>query len=76
MTGRRFWADLGERVAFTALEAFAATFVVGAVSDLGDVDVWQRALVAAVAASLAAVKGFAAQRVGDPGSAAMLPADT
>lgn len=75
MTGRRYWADLGERVAFTALQAFAATFVVGAVSDLGDVGLWQRALVAAVAAALAVIKGIAAQRVGDPGSAAMLPAE-
>lgn len=75
MTGRRFWLDLAERVGFTALQAFAATFVVGAVSDFGDVDLWQRALVAAVAAALAVVKGVAAQRVGDPDSAAMLPAE-
>jgi hypothetical protein len=66
MTKQEF-ADLAERVLWTAAQAFLAVFVVA------DVSTAKAAGVAAAAAAVAVVKGFVAQKVGAKGTAATLP---
>jgi hypothetical protein len=58
--------DIIERTLWTAVQAFLAVFVITDVSSL------KSAGVAAAAAVIAAVKGLAASKVGDPESAAFL----
>lgn len=58
--------DIIERTFWTAVQAFLAVFVITDVSSL------KSAGVAAAAAVIAAVKGLAASKVGDPESAAFL----
>jgi len=64
---RRFWLDLAERVVWTAAQVALA----GVTVDVFDLPSWA---VLPAAAALAAVKGLVARHVGDPDSAAMLPA--
>lgn len=69
---RRFWADLGERVVMSFAGVMAAAFTFGTVGVL-DVD-WGTSLsLAGGAAAFSLFKGLAAGKVGDPGSAALLP---
>jgi len=70
---RRLLLDVAERAVLTAVQAFLSVWVVSSWADLTDVGLAQRAAVAGIAAALAVVKGFAASRVGDPASAALLP---
>lgn len=58
--------DIIERTFWTAVQAFLAVFVITDVSSL------KSAGVAAAAAVIAAIKGLAASKVGDPESAAFL----
>jgi hypothetical protein len=58
--------DIIERTFWTAVQAFLAVFVITDVSSL------KSAGVAAAAAVIAAIKGIAASKVGDPESAAFL----
>lgn len=58
--------DVLERTFWTALQAFLAVFVVT------DVSTAKSAGVAALAAAIAVIKGFAASRVGQKDSAATL----
>jgi len=69
---RRLVVDVAERAALTFVQAFLSVWVVADWADLTDVRLAQRAAVAGIAAALAVVKGFAASRVGDPSSAALL----
>jgi hypothetical protein len=69
---RELLIDVGERVAVTAVEAFVAVLLANA-AGMTDVATLQAAGLAALAASLSVIKGFAASRMGD-GSAAFLPA--
>jgi hypothetical protein len=64
---RRFWLDLGERVAWTAAQVALA----GVTVDAFDLPSWA---VLPTAAALAALKGLVARRVGSSDSAATLPA--
>lgn len=62
------WKDFAERVAWTALQAFAASLLVTGLED------WRTALgIAGTAAALAACKVVVAQRVGDSGDGAAIP---
>lgn len=58
-----YLADLAERCFWTAVQAFLSVF---SVTDLSTA---KAGLVAAAAAVLALVKGIAAKRFGDPGTA-------
>jgi len=55
-------ADIAERVAWTFLQSVLAVFVVA------DIGTARTAFVAAAAAALAVIKGFAATRLGDAGA--------
>lgn len=63
---KAFLKDLAERVVWTAVQAFVSVF---AVTDLSSA---KSAGVAAAAAVLSVLKGVAATKVGDPGTAAFL----
>lgn len=63
---KKLFKDIAERTFWTAAQAFLAVFVA---TDMSTV---KSAGVAALAAALAVVKGFAATKVGDPNSAATL----
>lgn len=62
----KFYKDLLERVAWTAIQAFLGALVV-----TGNTN-YKAAAVAAVAAAISVIKGVAATKVGDPESAATL----
>lgn len=62
----KYYKDLIERVAWTAIQAFLAVFMVGNVNSA------KAGGIAAAAAVLSLLKGVAATRVGDPESAATL----
>ena len=64
----KLFRDIAERAVLTFVEAFLAVFVV---SDLSSI---RSAAVAGAAAALAVVKGAIASKVGDTGTAALLPA--
>lgn len=70
---RRLLLDVAERATLTFVQAFLSVWLVADWADLTDVRLAQRAAVAGIAAALAVVKGFAAARVGDPGTASLLP---
>lgn len=70
---RRLLLDVAERATLTFVQAFLGVWLVADWADLTDVHLAQRAAVAGIAAALAVVKGFAAARVGDPGTASLLP---
>lgn len=70
---RRLLLDVAERATLTFVQAFLSVWLVADWADLTDVHLAQRAAVAGIAAALAVVKGFAAARVGDPGTASLLP---
>lgn len=62
------WKDLLERVAWTAIQALAASILVTGLDD------WQTALgIAGAAAALAACKVIVAQRVGENPDGAAIP---
>lgn len=63
----KLFRDIAERAIMTALQAFLAVFVVTDVSSA------KAGLVAAAAAALAVVKGAIASKVGEAGTAALLP---
>lgn len=63
----KLFRDIAERAIMTALQAFLAVFVVTDVSSA------KAGLVAAAAAALAVVKGALASKVGQTGTAALLP---
>ena len=65
---KKLFLDMLERAAWTFAEAFLAVYVVTDVSSV------KTAAVAGAAAAVAVVKGFVASRVGEPGTAATLPA--
>lgn len=60
-----FTRDWFERVAWTVVQVVAGVLV----TEVAGIDVWWAGV---VAAGLAAVKGFAARKIGDPDSAATL----
>ncbi len=70
---RQLLLDVAERATLTFVQAFLGVWLVADWADLTDVHLAQRAAVAGIAAALAVVKGFAAARVGDPGTASLLP---
>ena len=70
---RHLLLDVAERATLTFVQAFLSVWVVASWADLTDVHLAQRAAVAGIAAALAAIKGFAAARVGDPDTASLLP---
>lgn len=70
---RRLLLDVAERATLTFVQAFLSVWLVADWADLTDVHLAQRAAVAGIAAALAVVKGFAAARVGNPGTASLLP---
>ena len=60
---KKILADVAERAAWTAAQAFLAVFLVT------DVSTVKAALVAAAGAALSVVKGFVATKVGEPTAA-------
>jgi len=60
---KKILADVAERAAWTAAQAFLAVFLVT------DVSTVKAALVAAAGAGLSVVKGFVARKVGEPTAA-------
>lgn len=70
---RQLLLDVAERATLTFVQAFLSVWLVADWADLADVHLAQRAAVAGIAAALAVVKGFAAARVGDLGTASLLP---
>lgn len=58
--------DIIERAIWTAAQAFIAVYTVGGVDEL------KSAATAAVAAGISVLKGFAATKIGNPGTAATL----
>jgi hypothetical protein len=73
MNVQGYFVDLGERVVFTAGEAFAASLISNA-SGITHMSTWESAGVAGIAAGIAVVKGALAGHVGDKNTAALLPA--
>ena len=65
---KKLLLDLLERAGWTAAQAFLAVFAVTDVSSA------KAGLVAAAGAALAVLKGVVASRVGELGTAALLPA--
>ena len=65
---KRLFLDMLERASWTAAQAFLAVYTVT------DVSTAKAGLVAAAGAALAVLKGVVASRVGEPGTAATLPA--
>lgn len=63
---KTIYKDLIERVTWTAVQAFLAAFTIGGVDNT------KAAAIAAVAAALSVIKGFAATRIGNPNSAATI----
>lgn len=70
---RAYWADLAERAATTYVCTFIGLVLTGG-GHWHSMSHLQSAAVAALPATLATVKGLLARRVGDPNSAALLPA--
>lgn len=66
--GKRFYVDLAERVAWTAVQGFAAEWIVTSTLDAATFKV------SAVAAAVAVAKCLLASRIGEPGSASTAPA--
>lgn len=64
MKTKRYWADLGERAAWTFLQAALAVFTV-----TGGKDGMKAAAIAGVAAVLSMLKSLAASKIGNPDSA-------
>lgn len=62
----KIYKDVIERAAWTAAQAFLAIYTVGGVDEL------KSAATAGIAAAISVVKGFAATKVGDSGTAATL----
>lgn len=60
--------DVAERAVMTFVQAFLGAFVVT------DLSTARTAALAGAAAALAVIKGFVASRVGEAGTAALLPA--
>ena len=64
----KFWKDLAERAASTAVEALLAASLAGTVASVG----WKQTLLIVGGATLLAVgKGFLASYRGDPSSASL-----
>ena len=61
-----WWRDALERILWTFLEVFAGGLIAG---DLLQLETYQTAALAGVAASLAVVKTIAASRIGRPNAA-------
>lgn len=72
----KFWVDAGERVAATYIETFLGLVIASAFVDSGKLNMGAvtAAAVAALPAALSLVKSLIASAVGDPGTAALLPA--
>ena len=71
-----FRADALERIAATVVQAAVGAVTAPQLVDALSLPGWTVApAIAAVAAGLAAVKAWAARRVGDPQSASLLPAE-
>lgn len=71
----RYVVDLIERVASTYATAFIGLLLASGM-DLTDLSSLKAAAIAALPAALAVIKGLLARFVGDPGTAAILPAST
>jgi hypothetical protein len=74
---KRYLRDVLERVAWTFLQAFAATLIASgffSVDNVTDLSILQKAGVAGVAAVLSLLKGVVASQIGSPYTAATLPA--
>ena len=67
--------DIAERALMTFVQAFLSVWIVVDWADLGDVDLLKKASVAGIAAALAVLKGVVASRIGEKGTAALLPAE-
>lgn len=72
MTTDLAW-DIFERALMTFAQAFLSVWVVSSWADLSDVNLAKQATVAGVAAVLSFAKSLFASRVGDKGTAALLP---
>jgi protein involved in polysaccharide export with SLBB domain len=72
MFSKAFLIDAVERVAWTAIQAFAATWIVNAAANL-ELPFVDQLKVAGTAALLAACKAIVATKVGDSGTAQALP---
>lgn len=73
MFTKAFLIDLAERAFATYLQAFIGFLVAGATEV--NLSVIESAGLAAIPAALSVVKSMIASRVGDPDSAALIPAD-
>lgn len=70
---KRLIIDIGERAALTFAQAFLAVILANA-AGMTDVATLKAAALAGLAAALAVLKGAAASRLGEKGTAALLPA--
>lgn len=70
---RRLALDIAERAAMTAAQAFLAVILANA-AGMTDVATVRAAALAGLAAGLSVIKGALASRLGEPGTAALLPA--
>jgi hypothetical protein len=68
----RLYADLAERALWTFVQAFIGVLLAGGMLDLST-GTLRAGAIAGIAAVLALIKGVAASRIGDPGTAATLP---
>lgn len=72
--GMPFYTDLTLRVARSGASAFLAFMVMAPVLDVQSGDFWKAALGAGAVGAVAALKAQGARQVGDPQTAALLPA--
>lgn len=77
MFTKEFLMDLGERVVATYLQAFIGLLIASGFADDGKLNMGTAtaAAVSALPAVLALIKGIIALKVGDEGTAALLPAE-
>lgn len=68
---RRLFLDIAERVFWTFVAGATSTLLL---SGFLDTEAWKAAVVGGVSAVISLVKGVAASRIGDPATAATLPA--
>lgn len=66
--------DIGERALLTFAQAWLSVWIITSWSDLTDVALAQQAAVAGLAAALSVAKSAIASRLGEKGTAALLPA--
>lgn len=74
---QRYTMDVLERVVWTFIQAFAATYAASGldVGGVNDMDVKQKLAIAALAGAAALIKCLVAKSVGSPNTAATLPVE-